>query len=55
MIPMADFWLAIDVAVGWILGRALWLIVAELVAKPLMFRLYRQADHALADRLPDLP
>ncbi len=54
MIPMADLWLAIDVAVGWILGRALWLIVAELVAKPLMFHLYRRADRALADRLPDL-
>jgi hypothetical protein len=51
---MADLWLAIDVAVGWILGRALWLIVAELVAKPLMFHLYRRADQALADRLPDL-
>jgi hypothetical protein len=55
MIPMADLWLAIDVAVGWILGRALWLIVAELVAKPLMFHLYRRADRALADHLPDLP
>lgn len=52
---MADLWLAVDVAVGWILGRALWLIVAELVVKPLIFRLYRGADAALADRLPNLP
>lgn len=36
---------------------ALWLLttgLVELVVKPLMFRLYRRADAAVHDRLPDL-
>jgi hypothetical protein len=52
--PMSDLWLAIDVAVGWVLGRAVWLAVAELVVKPLLFHFYRRVDAALSDNLPDL-
>jgi hypothetical protein len=55
MIPMADFWLAVDVAIGWILGRAIWLAAQELLIKPLLIRLYQRADAAAGDRLPDLP
>jgi hypothetical protein len=58
MILMADLHLAIDVAIGWILGRAAWLAVAELLLKPALHRLYRRADaslNGLHDRLPDLP
>lgn len=52
---MNDLHLAIDVAIGWVLARAAWACVTELIIKPLLVRLYRQVDHALADNLPDLP
>ena len=51
---MADLHLAIDVTIGWILGRAAWLATSELVLKPILHRLYRRADASLNDRLPDL-
>jgi hypothetical protein len=38
-----------------LLARLVWLAAAELVFKPLFTRLYRRADQALGDRLPDLP
>ncbi len=50
---MPDLHLTADAAVA--LG--LWLLttgIAELVVKPLWRRLYRRADSALNDRLPDL-
>ena len=52
---MNDFHLAIDVAIGWLLARAAWVGVTELLIKSAWFRLYRRADAALADRLPNLP
>ena len=38
-----------------LLARLVWLAAAELVFKPMFTRLYRRADQALGDRLPDLP
>lgn len=52
---MNDFHIAIDVAIGWVLARAAWAGVTELIIKPLWIRLYRRVDKALADSLPDLP
>lgn len=52
---MRDFWLAIDVAIGWFLARAAWLAVVELLIKPALFHVYRRADVAAGDRLPNLP
>ena len=49
-----DLLLALDIAAGYLTGRILWLIAAELVLKPALFRLYMRADDLLADRLPDL-
>jgi hypothetical protein len=54
MDPMRDLWLAVDVAIGWILGRVIWVGVDELLIKPFLRRLYRHADHITGDRLPDL-
>jgi hypothetical protein len=51
---MADVHLALDVAIGWFIGRAAWVAVTELLLKPLLIRFYRRADSALNDRLPDL-
>jgi hypothetical protein len=51
---MHELHLTADAAVA--LG--LWLAttaVVELVVKPLLFRLYRRADEALKDFLPDIP
>ena len=45
--PIADLLLGLGV---WLLTTAL----AELVVKPAMHRLYRRADKATGDRLPDL-
>ena len=46
----SDFRLIADL----LLARLAWLAVAELIFKPVFFRLYRSADQALNDRLPDL-
>lgn len=50
-----DARLALDVAAGWLLGRLVWIAAQELLIKPLLFRLYRQADDVLGGRLPTLP
>lgn len=50
---MPELHLTADAAVA----LCLWLAttaVVELVVKPLLHRLYRRADQALNDRLPDL-
>lgn len=36
-------------------ARLVWLILAELIVRPLLRMVYRRADAALDDRLPDLP
>lgn len=37
-----------------LVARMLWLAIAELIVKPLLHLLYRRADAAAGDRLPDL-
>jgi hypothetical protein len=44
----ADLHLSLDVAIGLLLARIAW------VAATVLLRLYRRADTALADRLPDI-
>lgn len=53
--PMADLRLSLDVALGLLLARVAWVAATELLIKPVLLRLYRRADSALSDRLPDLP
>lgn len=52
---MADLRLSLDVALGLLLARVAWVALTELLIKPVLLRLYRRADTALNDRLPDLP
>lgn len=51
----ADLHLSLDVAIGFLLARVAWVAATELLIKPVLLRLYRRADAALNDRLPDLP
>lgn len=47
---MSDLHLMADV----LLVRLVWLAAAELIVKPVLHQLYRRADAAAGDRLPDL-
>jgi len=54
-----DAYIAADVALGWLLARAGWLVVEQGILRPfaaaLGQRAYRRLDAATGDRLPDLP
>jgi hypothetical protein len=54
-----DLHVAADVALGWLLARAGWLVVEQGILRPfaaaLGQRAYRRLDAATGDRLPDLP
>jgi hypothetical protein len=56
---MTDAHLSIDVAVGWLLGRAAWAAVDHGILRPFAAafgsRAYRRIDALTGDRLPNLP
>jgi hypothetical protein len=50
----SDIRLTLDVAVGWLVGKVSWVIIQELLIKPLAFKMYRKTDSLVGDKLPDL-